>query len=97
MGIVVGLLGHLVLGLVHFAVIATDVVFFFLLVRLLAMRWPNRIVVGLDGIGSPLVETLTSAVGSRLPGASMKGRLLLVAALLTVFRLGLLLVIQPWT
>lgn len=94
MAIIVGLFEHLVMSLIYLAIIATDIMCFFLLVHIVAMRWPQRIVVALDQIGSPLVETLTNATREALPRSSEKGRLLLLASLLTLCRLGLTVLIQ---
>lgn len=94
MGIIAGLVEHLIISLIYLAVIATDIVCFFLLVHIVARRWPKRIIIGLDQIGSPLVETLTSATQEALPRLPEAGRLLLLVALLTLCRLGFVALMQ---
>lgn len=57
-----GLLEHLVASLVHLVVIGIDVVGFFLVVRLLVIRWPKRLLLALDRVGKPVVQLLVGAV-----------------------------------
>ncbi len=84
--IITNALEFLIVGLVYFFTIALDVIFFFLVIRALAIRWPNGVIGNLDRIGSPLIESLDSDLGKWIPVISMHGRLLLIALVLTLCR-----------
>ena len=85
--IITGLLGHLLLSLLHLIVIALDVVFFFLLVRCLATRWQVALFLAFDRIGSSVVDPLLHIV--RPLGGSYQASFLAISLTLAVFRLGL--------
>ena len=96
MNILVGLVEQLLLALIHLAVIGIDVVFFFVVIRSITIRWPQEFLLKLDYIGSPMVESLCHAVGRPFHVISVHGRLLLLAIALMLCRLSLLAILQPF-
>lgn len=68
-----GLFGNLLYGILHLGVVGIDLVTFFLVVRLLAARWPLEWLKAFDRVGAPIVDGLQRAIGKRLGIASFNG------------------------
>lgn len=61
-GIAMGLLTNLVLGLGHLLLVAVDLLFVFLLARMLSYRWHNRWLTAVNKAGQPCVDRLTQQI-----------------------------------
>lgn len=57
-----GLFSNLILSLIHFTLIFIDVLFFFVVVRMLCYRRQCRWLNALDSAGKPLVDWLTGYI-----------------------------------
>lgn len=57
-----GLLANLLLSLVHLFLVATDLLFFLLLVRMLTHKWQPRWLMAFDSMGKPAAEWLTGHI-----------------------------------
>ncbi len=57
-----GLLTNLLFGVVHLGVVAADVLFLCLLVRMLSLKWPLRGLLAFDTLSRPIVDWFTSHV-----------------------------------
>lgn len=58
---------------VHLAVIGLDVIGFFLIIRVLTLRWPVRLLLALDRVGRSITDPLIEAVTRALPCHWMTG------------------------
>lgn len=57
-----GLLTNLIISLIHLALIGADIMFFFLLVRILWSRYRFTWLQALDAVGRPIVEWFTGCI-----------------------------------
>jgi len=57
-----GLLINLVVGAIHLGLLATDLVFLCLLLRMLSLRWPVPGLLAFNSLSRPLVEWFTGHV-----------------------------------
>ena len=92
--VVIGLIEHLILSVFYFAVIGLDIVMFFAVVRVLAMRWPKPWLVSLARVGSPVIDPLSRALGKTLHVASMRGQLALLLVAVMLCRLCLVAILR---
>lgn len=56
------LLELLLVSVIHLAVIGLDVFAFFVVIRVLTLRWPARPLLALDRVGEPITDPLIEAV-----------------------------------
>ncbi len=61
-----GVFGALLVGLIHLAVVGLDIVAFFVIVQMIASRWPVRFLVTLGHIGRPVTDQLVRATARAL-------------------------------
>ena len=54
-------------SIVHLMATGLDVLSFFVVVRILAQRWPRRPVLAFDQVGKPVTDPLLAAVGRAVP------------------------------
>jgi hypothetical protein len=92
--VVTGIGGGVLVAVLHCVVVAIDIVTFFLVVRVLVMRWPKGLLVEMDRVGSPVVESVSQAIGSTCHVQSLRGRLVLSLTILALCRLGIVLLFQ---
>lgn len=64
-----GLLINLILAVVHFVFVAIDVIGLFLVLRILAIRWPKALLRALDAMGRPVIDPMVRAVSGAMPAA----------------------------
>ena len=57
----------LILSTVHLAMIGLDVIGFFVVIRVLILRWPTRALLALDRVGQPVTDPLIAAVARAIP------------------------------
>ena len=57
----------LFVAVIHLALIGLDVVGFFVVIRVLALRWPARPLLALDRVGMPVTHPLIEAVARAVP------------------------------
>lgn len=57
----------LLASIVHLMATGLDVLSFFVVVRILAQRWPGRLVLAFDQVGKPVTGPLLAAVGRAIP------------------------------
>lgn len=67
-----GLLINLALGVVHFVFVALDVVAFFLVIRLLALRCPKAMFNAFNRVGAPLVDPMMATMGRAISGTGSR-------------------------
>jgi len=57
-----GVFGNLISGFVHLCLVAADILFFFLILKLLCYRWDNRWLRAFAAAGTPLVDWYTGCI-----------------------------------
>ena len=57
----------LMASLVYVVALGLDVLSFFVVVRILAQRWPRRLLLAFDQVGRPVTDPLLAAVGRAIP------------------------------
>lgn len=57
----------LIVSIVHLAMIGLDVLSFFVVIRMLALRWPKPPLLALDQVGKPVTDPLLASVNRALP------------------------------
>ena len=57
----------LFVSIIHLAMIGLDVIGFFLVIRVLAFRWPARPLLALDRMGEPAINPLIESAARALP------------------------------
>jgi len=67
-----GLLTNLILSLVHLFLVATDLLFFLLVVKMLSYRWQTRWLTAFNSVGSTAVEWFTGYIKRALCHFSKK-------------------------
>ena len=86
MGVLLGIFGHLILVLLHLAVVAVDLVFLALLAKFLRTIWPQiALFTAFDRAGSPIIDPVidfTQRVGS----VSYRGVFPVISLVLTAAR-----------
>ena len=60
-------------SIIHLAVIGLDIMGFFLVIRVLVLRWPTRPLLAVNRVGEPVTDPLVEAVVRALPGHWMAG------------------------
>ncbi len=63
----------LFVSVIHLAVIGLDIVGFFVVIRVLILRWPARPLLALDRVGEPVTDPLIEAVERAMPCAWITG------------------------
>jgi|GEM_PF-2341216 len=63
----------LLASVIHLAVIGLDVIGFFVVIRVLALRWSARPLLALDRVGGPVTDPLIEAVTRAIPCHWMTG------------------------
>ncbi len=63
------LLRLLIVSIVQLAMIGLDVFSFFVVIRMLALRWPKAPLLALDQVGKPVTDPLVASVGRAIPCA----------------------------
>jgi len=88
-----GLLINVALGVVHFIFVALDVAAFFLVIRLLVLRFPKAIFLTFNRVGAPLVDPMMATIaraisrtGSRQAVRARMFEALVLLASVEVFR-----------
>jgi len=94
--VITGLFEQIILGVVRFAMIAVDIVAFFVMIEVLATKWPNLNLLGLDRVGAPVVDAMSEAMDSVFRIRTMPGKLLASLIVLAVCRLALNLLFHPF-
>lgn len=94
--VITGLFEQIILGAVRFAMIAVDIVAFFVVIEVLATKWPNLNLLGLDRVGAPVVDAMSEAMGSAFRIGTMPGKLFASLIVLAVCRLALNFLFQPF-
>jgi len=61
------LLKLLFVSIIHLVMIGLDVIAFFVVIRVLALRWPARPLLALDRVGQPVTDPLIEAVARAIP------------------------------
>jgi hypothetical protein len=87
MELLIGLFGHFIIAVIHMVVIALDITAFFLIMRLLAIKWPILLFETFDRIGASLIDPLQGA--ARRAGVSHRASYLAISLVLASFRLAL--------
>jgi hypothetical protein len=54
-------------SIVYLAMIGLDVLSFFIVIRMLALRWPRAPLLSLDQVGKPVTDPLLPSVGRAIP------------------------------
>ena len=62
------LLELLFVSIIYLAVVGLDVICFFVVVRVLALRWPARPLLALDRVGKPATDPLLESAFRAIPG-----------------------------
>ena len=57
----------LFVSIIHLVVIGLDVIAFFLVIRVLTLRWPTRPLLSLDHVGKPVTDPLIESVTRAIP------------------------------
>jgi len=57
----------LIVSIVHLAMIGLDVISFFVVIRILALRWPKRPLLALDQVGRPVTDSVIASFGRAIP------------------------------
>ena len=89
MDLLVGLIGLLVMALVHVVVIALDIVLFFVLARFLSDGWKLALFERFNAAGSPLIEPLFILL--QKIGFASRAQFLVLSVALTICRLCLVI------
>ncbi len=55
------------ISIIHLAVIGLDVIGFFVVIRVLTLRWLARPLLALDRVGEPITDLLIESVGRAVP------------------------------
>jgi len=89
-----GLLTHVVLGLVHLFLVTADILFVLLLARMLSYRWHSRWLTAVNTAGKPCVDWLTGQIERTLGRVGQKApseRIVLFIGMLAISLIRLLL------
>lgn len=87
------MLSHAAAALVHLAMLVIEIAAVFVLARLIASRWPGRLVKALDRVGQPLTDLVgevTARQARRLSGRRLRPEAVPAVALLGLMVLRLL-------
>lgn len=96
-----GLLTNLLLSFVHLFLVATDLLFFLLLVRMLTHKWQPHWLIAFDSMGKPLVEWLTGHIERgvcRVSKRAFPEKVVLLIGMLAIclVRLFVAALFSPW-
>jgi len=90
-----GLFSNLIMSLIHLLLIATDIIFFFLVTTLLCHKWRTSWLIAFNSIGKPLVDWFTGYIQkttSHITDKTFSQRALLVVGMLALVFIRFLLV-----
>jgi hypothetical protein len=63
-----GLLESLFLAVINLTLVGLDVIAFFLVIRLLTLRWPKAMFLAFNRVGAPLVDPMIATLARAMPG-----------------------------